>query len=46
MIKVKSLNYQKTAFCVLTASHLSVNNKVEEIISHLFQLSGFIAGKT
>lgn len=45
MIKVESFNYQKAAFCILTVFHLSVNNKVEEIILHLFQLSGFISGK-
>lgn len=51
MIKVKSFYYQKdylilTAFHLANVTHLSMNNKIEEINSHIFQLSGFIAGET
>lgn len=52
MIRGKNLTIRKTAFHILTAfhlvniTHLSMNNKTEGINSHLFQLSGFIAGKT
>lgn len=45
MIKAKSFNYQKAACCVLTVFLLLVNNKAEEIISHLFQLSRRVSGK-